>query len=96
MAAEFVVARHRGEAVAIVVVGVVAELLEAVGADVMVGEDKTFRGDERPRAPRIEADARLLEMEEPFRRRLEAVILLEPLERRLVEQPHPLVAPGKP
>jgi hypothetical protein len=35
-------------------------------------------------------------MEEPFRRRLEAVIFLEALERRLIEQPHPLVAPGKP
>ena len=41
MTAEFVVARHRGEAVAVVVVGVVPELLEAVGADVMVGEDET-------------------------------------------------------
>jgi hypothetical protein len=35
-------------------------------------------------------------MEEPFRRRLEAVVFLEALERRLIEQPHPLVAPGKP
>jgi hypothetical protein len=35
-------------------------------------------------------------MEEPFRRRLEAVIFLEALERRLIEQPHPLVASGKP
>ena len=46
MAAELVVARHRSEAVAVVVVGVVAELLETVGADVMIGEDKPVGGDE--------------------------------------------------
>ena len=37
----------RPEAVAIVVVLLVAELLQAVGADVMIGHDQTVGGDER-------------------------------------------------
>src|SRR5919201_1099835 len=39
----------------------------------------------------VETDTRLLQMLEPLRRRLELIVLLQPLERWIVKQPHPFI-----
>ena len=80
------------EAVADVVVLLVADLLQRVGADVMVGHHQAVRRDERAGAAGVEAHRRLLHVVEPFGGRLEVVLLLEIFRRRVVEQPHALVA----
>jgi len=68
-----------------------ADFLQRVGADVMIRDHQSIFGNERPAAAGIETDARFLEMLEPLRRRFEIIFFLQLLERRRVEQPHPLI-----
>ena len=69
-----------------------ADLLQRVGADVVVGHHQAVGRDERARAAAVEADGRrLLQVLEPLGGRLEAVLLLELLQRQVVEEPHALV-----
>ena len=82
----------RVKAVAQVIVLLVAEFLQRVRADVVVGDAQPVGGHERPAAAAVEAHAALLQVVEPRRRRLEAVLLLQLLRRRRVEKPHALVA----
>ena len=84
----------RVEAVAHVVVLLAADLLQGVEADVMIGNHESIRGDKRTAAAGVEAHARFLQMFEPLRSRLELILLLELLERRIVEEPHALVGEG--
>src|SRR5262249_39832504 len=72
-----------------------AELLDGVGADVVVGHDQAVGRDERGRAADVEADRGLLDVLQPLVRGLEVVVLFEVLTRRLVEQPHALVGAGR-
>ncbi len=90
----FLRARLRVETVAHVIVLLAADLLQGVEADVMIGNHESIRGDERTAAAGVETHARFLQMFEPLRGRLELILLLELLERRLVEEPHALVGKG--
>ena len=83
--------RLRVETVAHVIVFLAADFLERVGADVMIGDDETVRGNERAAPAGVETDARFLQMLEPLRRRLELILLFELFERRIVEQPHSFI-----
>ena len=71
-----------------------AQLLQRIGPDVMVGHHQAAGRDKRTGAPAVEAHGRLLQMFEPGIGRIEAVLLLKLLARRLIEQPHPLVGKG--
>ena len=79
------------ETVAHVIVVLVAEFLEGVGADVMVGDDEALRGDERAGAAAVEADGRFLDVLEPRVGHVEAVFFLELFARRIIEQPHAFI-----
>jgi hypothetical protein len=68
-----------------------AQLLEDVGADVVVGHHQPVARNERARAAGGETHGRLLHVLEPLGARLESVARLELLEWRVVEQPHTLV-----
>jgi hypothetical protein len=68
-----------------------AELRQAIESDVMVRDRQTVRRDERARAAAVETDRGLLQVLEPGRGRREVVFLLQHLQRRPVEKPHPLV-----
>ena len=70
----------------------VPELLQGVGADVMVREGQAVLGDERAGPAAVEADGGFLHVLEPRVSRLEAVFFLELLAWRIVEQPHAFVA----
>ena len=69
----------------------VAEFLERIGADVVVGDDQTSRGNERAATTGVETHASFLQMVEPRTRRLEMISFFELLERRRIEEPHPFV-----
>ena len=62
VALEFVGLGGRREAVAIIVVLRVAQLLQAVGPDMMVGEHEAVGRDKRSRAARVEPHRRLLQV----------------------------------
>ena len=79
------------EAVVQVIMLFVAELLQGIRADVVVGDAKSVGGHERTAATRIEAHAALLHMIQPGRARLETVLFLQLLRGRRVEKPHALV-----
>ena len=83
--------RLRVEADLVVILLLGADLLERVGADVVVGHDQAVARHERPRAAVVEPDGRRPHVLGPARRRREVVALLEGLERQLVERPHPFV-----
>lgn len=57
----------------------------------VIGDDEFGCRNERAASAGLGADARLLQMLEPLRRRLELIFLFEFLERRIVEQPHAFV-----
>ena len=67
-------------------------LLQRVRADMMIRDAESGRGNERAAAAGIETNARFLEMFQPLWRRLELIFVLELFERRIVEQPHSLIA----
>ena len=75
----------------IVVLGA-GQLLQGVGADVVVGHHQPVGRDERAGAAAVEAHGRLLHVLEPGFGRIEVVFFLEQLARRMVEQPHAFVA----
>ena len=79
------------EAVAHVVMVLVAELLQAVGAHVMVGHHQAVGRDKRPGAAAVEADGRLLHVLKPLVAGLEVVLFLEVFAGRVVEEPHAFV-----
>src|SRR4029453_11442543 len=56
------------------------------------GEHEPFGSDNRPRPAVVEAHAREPDVIEPLRSRREVVLLLEQLQRQVVEGPHALVA----
>jgi hypothetical protein len=68
-----------------------AQLLQGVGADVMIRDDKAVARDERAAPAVIEADARFLKVIEPLRRGIELIFLLELFCRRIIEKPHPFI-----
>jgi len=87
----------RGEPVTVVVGLLAAEFLQRVGGDVVVREHEPVGRDEAAGAAGVEPDGRLLQVAEPGGSELRpaepgGVIPLHPLERRLVEEPHPFVA----
>ncbi len=57
----------------------------------MVRDDEAVGGNEGAGAAGIEAHARFLQMLEPLRRGLELILLLQLLERRIVEKPHAFI-----
>ncbi len=79
------------EAVLVVVLLRRADLLERVGADVMVGHHQAVGRDERARPAAVEPDGRRPQVLDPSGRRLEAVHLLQMPQRQVVEDPHPLI-----
>ena len=79
------------EAVLVIVFLGGADLLKHISADVVVGHHQAVGRDERPRAAAVEPDGRRLQVLDPPGRRLEAIRLLQVLERQVVEDPHPLV-----
>ncbi len=81
----------RQEPVPIKILLVGADLLEGVGADVVVGHHQAVGRDERPRSARVEPDRRESQVVEPGFGGLEVVFLLERLEREVVEDPHSFV-----
>jgi len=94
VALELVGTRGRGEPVAHVIVPLVPEFGDGIGADMVVGEHEAVGGDERPRAAGAEPHRRLLEVGQPLRREFGPVVLFQGRER-LVEEPHPLVGGGR-
>ena len=79
------------EALTQIIVILVAELLQGVGADMMVGNDQAVLGHERAGAAAVETHGRLLDVLEPRVRQVKAVFLLELFAGRTVEQPHAFV-----
>ena len=79
------------KAVAQIIVILVAELLQGVGADMVVGNDEAVFGNERAGAAAVEAHGRFLDVLEPRVGRVEAVLFLEQFARRMIEQPHAFV-----
>src|SRR2546430_11934706 len=63
-----------------------------VETEVMFRDAKSVCENERAAPAGIEANTRFLQVLEPLRSRLEIIFLLELLERRIVEQPHSLIA----
>ena len=59
-----------------VVVFGAAQLLQSVGADVMIRDRQTIGGNEGAASAGVEAHARFLQMLEPLRRRIEMILLL--------------------
>ena len=82
------------EAVAVIVLVLVAELGQGIGPNVVVGHDQPVRRHERPRPAIVEPHRRRPQMLGPSRRRLEAVPGLERPQRQVVEDPHSLVSEG--
>ena len=74
---------------------IAGRFLQRIRPDMMIGNAKAIRGDERATAAGIETDARLLKMLEPLRRRLEMIFGFKLLERWIVEQPHSFVSTGE-
>ena len=96
VALEFVGLRGRHETIAIIVMLLRPELLQAVGPDMMVREHEAIGRDKRSRATRVEPHRRLLQVRQPLRRYFlpferGRVILLQSLKRRMAEEPHPFV-----
>ena len=79
------------EAVLDVVVLGARDVLDAAEADVMVRDHEPVRGDEGARAAVHEAHRGLSHAVEPLLRGLEAVLVLELADRRIVEGPHALL-----
>ena len=73
------------EAVAVIIVVLVAELLQTVGADVVIGHDQAVRRDERAGAAAVEAHRGFLHMFEPGIGGVETELFLEQLAGRVVE-----------
>ena len=86
--------RRGGEAIAGVVVCFIAEFMQAVSANVMIGDHQTVGRHKGSGATGVEPDARLLQMEQPLRCQRCGVVLLEAVQGRGVEEPHPLVGPN--
>lgn len=70
----------------------IADLLQGVGADMVICYHKTIRRYERAAASGVEANTRFLQMFQPLLRRLELILLFELLERRRIEQPHSFIS----
>ena len=92
---DFFRVRLRIEAVLQVIVLLARSFLQRVRAHVMIGNAESVSGNERPAAAGIESDTRFLQMLEPLRRRLELILFLELLERRIVEEPHSFIGSGR-
>ena len=75
-----------------IVLVLAAELLQGVGADVVIRQHQPVGRHERPGAAGIEAHARSLQVLEPGLIGLEAVLFLEDLPGRIVEEPHAFVS----
>ena len=82
MARQFVLPGRGGKSLPQVIVGRIPQLLDRVGAHVVVGEHEAVGRDQGPRPARTEPHARPLEMEKPVGRDGHAVITLELLDRR--------------
>ena len=65
--------------------------MQLAAGHVMVGQQQAVRADEGSRAAVVQADAREADVIEPCLCRREIVLLLELLERRIVEGPHAFV-----
>jgi hypothetical protein len=76
------------EAVAQIVLLLGAELLQRVGADVMVRDDQAVLAHERARPAAVEADARFHQVIEPGIGHFEAVLVQNLAPGRIGEQPH--------
>ena len=79
------------KAVAQVIFVFVTELLQGVGADVMIRYHQAVLGDKGTGAAAVETHGRFLDVVEPRFGHVEAVFFLELFARRVVEQPHAFV-----
>ena len=83
--------RFRIETIPQIIVLGAAHLLQRVGANVMVCDDEAVQRNEGSAPAGVEADACLLEMFKPLRRRLELIFFFELFQRRSVERPHAFI-----
>ena len=68
-----------------------ADLLQCVGANVMIRHDEAILGNNFARAAAVEAHRGSLHMVQPRIGQLKAMTLLQEFSRRIIEEPHPLV-----
>ena len=92
-ALQFLLRRRRIEAVTHVIVLGRRQFLELAVGHVLVGEDEPGRRDESPRRS-LDARRSQADVLQPLWRRLELVLFLPELQRRIVERPHPVVCTG--
>ena len=71
-----------------------AQLLQGVGADVVVGNEEAVLADEAARAARVEADGGLLQVIEPGWGGVKPVTLAQEFAGGLVEEPEAFVGAG--
>ena len=83
------------ESILQIVVGGVAELVQRVGADMVIREDETVLGNKFSGTAAVEPHRTLLQVLQPFILHVEVVLLLQLLARRLVVEPHPLVGANR-
>ncbi len=83
--------RPRVEPVPKIIVLLIAELLQRIGADMVVREDQAVGRDERPGAAAVETHRGFLKMFQPAIRWLEIVFFFQQLAGRIVIEPHALV-----
>ena len=74
-----------------VILAAVGKLLNAFGADVMIGEGEAIRGDERTGSSIVEAHGRKLRVIQPSLGELESIFRSNARSRRHIEKPHAFV-----